>query len=92
MKTLLAAMATVCLFRNHSSAAEPPAGVIQFEPFVWRSAPPPDCPLPNSSMIAGLRFLGRCTDYRLADDWRSLTAQHPPRPTNHEPPSPEPSP
>ncbi len=40
-----------------------------FEPFVWKSEPPADCPFPPSTEIQGIRFLGMHSDYRFADTW-----------------------
>ncbi len=38
-----------------------------FEPFVWPSNPPTDCPFEQSKDLAGLRFAGKVGDYRLPD-------------------------
>jgi hypothetical protein len=40
-----------------------------FEPFVWNSDPPPDCPFEKSATITGIEFLGYHSDYHLADTW-----------------------
>ncbi len=42
---------------------------IEFEPFVWPSQPPEDCPFDKSSDIVGVLFNGKASDYRLADTW-----------------------
>jgi len=36
---------------------------------IWPSTPPPNCPLPRSSSLTGLRFLGRFARYAHADTW-----------------------
>jgi GH43 family beta-xylosidase len=46
-----------------------PARVRQFDPFIWRSEPPPDCPFERSTELVGVEFLGRHSDYHLADTW-----------------------
>jgi hypothetical protein len=61
------------LDNNSTAAAEPtatppPAG-ITFEGFVWTSKPPQDIPFAPSTELVGIRFLGRCSDYRVADTW-----------------------
>lgn len=43
--------------------------VITFEPFVWKSEPPADSPFRSSPEFRGLRFLGRSSDYHVADTW-----------------------
>ncbi len=42
---------------------------IHFEPFAWPSEPPPDCPFEPSPDLTGIMFMGRCSNYRLADTW-----------------------
>jgi hypothetical protein len=49
-------------------SAEPVSG-IRYKPFVWPNKIPQECPFPRSALITGLRFLGHCSDYRLADTW-----------------------
>lgn len=41
----------------------------QFDPFIWRSEPPADCPFEPSRELTGFEFLGRHSDYRFADTW-----------------------
>ncbi len=41
--------------------------MISFEPFTWKSEPPADIPFPPSNALKGIRFLGRCSDYRTGD-------------------------
>jgi GH43 family beta-xylosidase len=40
-----------------------------YDPFVWKSEPPADCPLERSKELTGLEFLGYSSDYRFADTW-----------------------
>jgi hypothetical protein len=42
---------------------------IRFEPFIWESDPPADCPFEKSGEIAGILFKGIASDYRVADTW-----------------------
>lgn len=41
----------------------------QFDPFLWKSEPPPDCPFPLSTSLTGIVLLGQHSDYRVADTW-----------------------
>jgi len=43
--------------------------MISFEPFVWKSDPLPGIPFDKSQEITGIKFLGRCSDYQIADTW-----------------------
>lgn len=43
--------------------------MIIFEPFEWKSTPPDDIPFSPSESLRGIRFLGRCSDYKVADTW-----------------------
>ena len=40
-----------------------------FEPFVWTSEVPGDCPFERSAELSGIEFLGVHSDYRFADTW-----------------------
>ena len=40
-----------------------------FEPFIWKSDPPADCPFPPSREVTGVRFTGVHSDYHFADTW-----------------------
>ena len=46
-----------------------PSNARQFDPIVWRSEPPADCPFEPSKDITGIEFLGVHSDYRFADTW-----------------------
>jgi GH43 family beta-xylosidase len=41
----------------------------QYDPFVWVSEPPDDCPFEPSPALTGLEFTGRHSDHRVADTW-----------------------
>jgi GH43 family beta-xylosidase len=40
-----------------------------YDPRVWTSEPPADCPFARSRELTGLEFTGRHSDYRFADTW-----------------------
>jgi hypothetical protein len=40
-----------------------------FEPFVWKSATPADCPFPPSTALTAVLFKGVHSDYHFADTW-----------------------
>jgi hypothetical protein len=69
MKLLwLASLAGSLLGADFAVAAES-ATPRNFEPFVWKSEPPPGCPFEPSKEITGIEFLGVHSDYRFADTW-----------------------
>ena len=41
----------------------------QYDPTVWKSEPPPDCPFERSKELTGIEFTGFHSDYRFADTW-----------------------
>jgi hypothetical protein len=43
--------------------------MINFDEFIWKSCPPESIPFKQSDDFIGVRFLGRCSDYRVADTW-----------------------
>ncbi len=42
---------------------------ITYEPFIWKSEAPADCPFERSEDITGILFKGTSSDYRVADTW-----------------------
>lgn len=42
---------------------------INYQPFIWESEPPDDCPFEKSDDIIGIMFKGRSSNYNLADTW-----------------------
>jgi hypothetical protein len=57
------------LFIGLWSAAEGRPDRRAFEPFIWKSTAPADCPFPPSAELTGLLFKGVHSDYRFADTW-----------------------
>jgi len=43
--------------------------VLKFEPFVWPSETPPDCPFKQSEEFNGIKFLGIKSGYHYGDTW-----------------------
>jgi len=43
--------------------------MITFHPFEWKSNPPLDVPFDISKCIKGIKFLGNCSNYKVADTW-----------------------
>ena len=62
--SLLPALIAVCLAAQQPSNQKP-----MFQPFIWKSEPPADCPFEPSREITGIEFLGIHSDYRFADTW-----------------------
>ena len=42
---------------------------MSFEPFIWHSEPPKDCPFTPSDLFHELRFTGKSRHYPVADTW-----------------------
>jgi hypothetical protein len=53
--------------------------ILTFEPFMWKSKTPGDCPFKPSGMFNGIEFLGLKSGYRYGDTW-SPTARIQPIP------------
>jgi hypothetical protein len=51
------------------SFAQEKSKSINFEPFIWPSNPPADCPFEPSEDLVGIMFNGICSNYRFADTW-----------------------
>jgi GH43 family beta-xylosidase len=47
----------------------PPGPKRSYDPFIWKSDPPPDCPFEPSTELTGIEFLGVHSDYHFADTW-----------------------
>jgi hypothetical protein len=43
--------------------------ILEYEPFVWNSEPPNDCPFEPSESITGIQFSGIKSGYRYGDTW-----------------------
>jgi hypothetical protein len=43
--------------------------IVRFDPFVWESEPPADCPFPQSESFNQIRFLGTKSGFHFADTW-----------------------
>lgn len=43
--------------------------MINFKPFVWASNAPADIPFEKSIEFKGIKFMGRCSNYHVADTW-----------------------
>ena len=43
--------------------------ILKFEPFVWQSETPEDCPFISSEEFNGIKFLGLKSGYRYGDTW-----------------------
>ncbi|MBL7110510.1 MAG: hypothetical protein ISS19_01035 [Bacteroidales bacterium] len=57
------------LFLGSITYGQQESGEISFEPFIWKSQPPADCPFELSKDLTGISFTGRSSNYRLADTW-----------------------
>jgi hypothetical protein len=65
IRVLLSIVFFYMLILNANSQRE--NSPIRFEPFIWKSNPPEDCPFERSKDISGILFTGTSSDYRMAD-------------------------
>jgi hypothetical protein len=42
---------------------------LRYDPFVWKSEPPADCPFEQSKDLKGIRFLGLKSGFHVGDTW-----------------------
>ena len=57
------------LLFGFNALTQPAKNEITFEPYIWKSDPPADCPFEQSEDITGVMFTGRSSNYYLADTW-----------------------
>lgn len=57
-----------CLSGSYSSAQLKP-DTLRFEPFVWKSEVPGDCPFQQSKELTGIKFLGIKSGFHFGDTW-----------------------
>jgi len=50
--------------------------VLNYEPFVWQSDTPIDCPFDQSEFLVGIKFLGVKSGYRYGDTWYPTWAEN----------------
>ncbi len=65
--TLLAAVLVLCTSAGAHAQVKP--DTLRYEPFVWASRPPAECPFPASNTLKGIRFLGVKSGFHVADTW-----------------------
>jgi hypothetical protein len=61
-------MSFICISANSQPALLKP-DTLSFDPFIWKSEAPPDCPFEQSEKLAGIRFLGLKSGYHYGDTW-----------------------
>jgi len=59
----------IVLIPFQSAFGQPKPEIVRFEPFIWPSAAPADCPFERSKALTGIRFLGIKSGFRYADTW-----------------------
>jgi len=50
--------------------------ILKFEPFVWSSETPDDCPFKQSGEFTGIKFLGMKSGYHYGDTWYPTWAEN----------------
>lgn len=60
--------ALICLIES-SSIAQLKPDTLRFEPFIWKSEAPADCPFQQSKVLTGIKFLGIKSGFHFGDTW-----------------------
>jgi hypothetical protein len=62
-------LAFLIVFTSHSQIPELKPEVLKYEPFIWPSEIPEDCPFEQSKAFNAVKFLGIKSGYRYGDTW-----------------------
>ena len=65
--TFMISVMLPCLFFSANAQLKP--DTLTYQPFVWKSDPPADCPFDQSKEYAGVRFLGNKSGFHYGDTW-----------------------
>ncbi len=57
------------VLNHHTAFTQVKPDTLRFEPFVWKSEPPADCPFEQSKELKGIRFLGFKSGFHVGDTW-----------------------
>jgi len=67
----------MCLvFPNAYSQVDLKPEILKFDPFVWPSEVPEDCPFEQSDEYSGIKFLGLKSGFRYGDTWYPAWAEN----------------
>jgi len=59
----------------NAQIAELKPEILKYEPFIWQSETPEDCPFKQSKDLTGIRFLGIKSGYHYGDTWYPTWAE-----------------
>jgi hypothetical protein len=65
--TLIGLMFAALIVKSQTPVLKPE--IFTFEPFIWQSEVPDDCPFKPSKELTGIKFLGIKSGYRYGDTW-----------------------
>jgi hypothetical protein len=68
VNTLLVFVSVLAGMRS-SASAQPQPDTLSYPSFVWKSAPPQDCPFTPSEEFGGIRFVGLKSGFHFGDTW-----------------------
>ena len=68
MKRILILSFLLCGYFTRSQEPANPE-ILRFEPFVWKSDPPVECPFKPSKELTGIKFLGVKSGFHYGDTW-----------------------
>jgi hypothetical protein len=78
MKTQLRYLVIIALIINGLTAISQPSFVkpdtLSFNPFIWKSETPANCPFKRSEELNGIKFLGVKSGFHVADTWYPVWA------------------
>ncbi len=66
LKTLIILISTFIWF-NSNAQLKP--DTLTYEPFIWKSEIPTDCPFQKSQILTGIKFLGLKSGFHFGDTW-----------------------
>jgi hypothetical protein len=58
----------ICLIGPYSNAQLKP-DTLRYEPFIWKSETPADCPFQQSKELTGIKFMGIKSGFHFGDTW-----------------------
>lgn len=73
---VLVFLAFVASFNINAQIAELKPEILEYEPFVWKSETPKDCPFEQSKELSGIKFLGIKSGYHYGDTWYPTWAEN----------------
>jgi len=68
-RTTLILLTLAFAFQANAQVAALKPEIFRYEPFIWQSAPPADCPFKQSKELTGIKFLGIKSGYQYGDTW-----------------------